>query len=159
MYIDYPFEIFGCARTKEKNLNTQLTQWISELEEKGDIKVCHFSLLEDALTIQSTYHFLSKIGSRVREIIFPKDGVSLWKYADVIITTNKRIINSTPKNKVVVSIGSGENKDNVLSYAKLTDVFSDNNFLDKINNIINKHTKKTCFSNNIKNKILNFFKK
>ena len=69
LYIDYPYEIFGCASTVEKNLSTKITSWLSDIEniEDEDIRIAFYSLDEEALTIQSTYFFLSKIGTRVRK--------------------------------------------------------------------------------------------
>lgn len=62
LYIDYPYEIFGCANTAEKKLSTKMTSWLSEIEniEDEDIRIVFYSLNEEALTIQSTYFFLSK---------------------------------------------------------------------------------------------------
>ena len=75
IYIDYPYEIFGCAKTMEKNLPTSITNWLSDISdiEDKEIKIIFYSLGEEALTIQSSYFFLSRIGTRVREVIFPTD--------------------------------------------------------------------------------------
>ena len=68
IYIDYPYEIFGCAKTMEKNLPTSITNWLSDISdiEDKEIKIIFYSLGEEALTIQSSYFFLSRIGTRVR---------------------------------------------------------------------------------------------
>ena len=60
IYIDYPYEIFGCAGTSENKLAAKITNWlvnISNIEEE-DIRIVFYSLNEDALTIQSTFFFL-----------------------------------------------------------------------------------------------------
>ena len=73
IYIDYPYEIFGCVKTMEKNLPISITNWLSDISdiEDKEIKIIFYSLGEEALTIQSSYFFLSRIGTRVREVIFP----------------------------------------------------------------------------------------
>ena len=112
MYVDYPYEIFGCAPTTHRNLAVTINNWLISLGNKEDDKydVKLFSLKEEALSIQSTYYFLSKIGCRVREMFFPKDGVEMWNKCDVIITLNERIIDNKPEGKVVVLINKDDNK-------------------------------------------------
>ena len=63
LYIDYPYEIFGCAKTMHRNTGVMLNNWLEELDNKGIgcESVSIFSLKENALSIQSTYYFLSKI--------------------------------------------------------------------------------------------------
>ena len=58
-----------------KELPSLLNNWLSELTnyEEDDVEISFFSLNEEALTIQSSYFFLSKIGTRVRKIVFPKN--------------------------------------------------------------------------------------
>ena len=52
IYIDYPYEIFGCAKTMEKNLPTSITNWLSDISdiEDKEIKIIFYSLGEEALT-------------------------------------------------------------------------------------------------------------
>ena len=100
MYIDYPYEVFGCAGTMEMHLPNTLNTWHKSLPKKDDIIL--FSLMECGLSIQSTYFFLSKIGCKIREIFFPKKPQDIWEKCDVVITTNKKIVSSRPKDKVVV---------------------------------------------------------
>ena len=58
MYIDYPYEIFGCANTMDKNLSVAINNWMISLYERDSIiEVCAFSDKEENLTIQSTYFF------------------------------------------------------------------------------------------------------
>lgn len=168
MYVDYPYEIFGCAKTVERNLVNSITSFeikLNNLDDGNEYKIVHFSLLEAALTIQSTFYFLSKSGSRVREVLFPKHGVDIWNECDVVITTNKRIVKSKPnKNKVVVLIRTSDNSDiekNAdLVYDNLTSLINDETFINKINGIIsNENIVKSSFFKNIKNKILKMIKR
>lgn len=141
MYVDYPYEIFGCAPTMHRSLAVTINNWIVSLSNKEDdeYSVKFFSLKEEGLTIQSTYYFLSKIGSRVREMFFPKDGKEMWKECDVIITNNKRIIENKPEGKVVILINKDDNKELQskvdLHYDSLMELLTDDDFFNKVRNI------------------------
>ena len=154
MYVDYPYEIFGCATTTHRNLAVTINNWLISLGNKEDdsYDVKLFSLKEEALSIQSTYYFLSKIGCRVREMFFPKDGVEMWNKCDVIITLNERIIDNKPEGKVVVLINKDDNKNLQgkvdLHYDSLFDLISDSEFINKVKQI--EGVKKTSFLQKIK---------
>ena len=154
MYVDYPYEIFGCAPTTHRNLAVTINNWLISLGNKEDDRydVKLFSLKEEALSIQSTYYFLSKIGCRVREMFFPKDGVEMWNKCDVIITLNERIIDNKPEGKVVVLINKDDNKNLQgkvdLHYDSLFDLISDTEFINKVKQI--EGVKKTSFLQKIK---------
>jgi hypothetical protein len=138
IYTDYPYEIFGCANPVHRNLPTKLNGWIQDMSniEDEEYKVVLFGLLEQALSIQSTYYFLSKIGSRARQVMFPENGADMWNECDVIITTNPNIIENKPDGKKVILIEKSYNthlKDkSILQYNSLMDLIEDNNFFDKI---------------------------
>lgn len=139
IYIDYPFELFGSAQTMEKKLAVKMTTWLNEIEniEDEDIRIIFYSLDEDALTIQSTYFFLSKIGTRVRKVIFPKNLKEVWDECDVVITARNQFFDEeTPQNKKIVLINRDFNKENkdkaFLNYDNLSDVIADNNFFEKV---------------------------
>lgn len=154
MYVDYPYEIFGCATTTHRNLAVTINNWLVSLGNKEDdnYDVKLFSLKEEALSIQSTYYFLSKIGCRVREMFFPKDGIEMWDKCDVIITLNERIIDNKPEGKVVVLINKDDNKNLQekvdLHYDSLFDLISDTEFINKVKQI--EGVKKTSFLQKIK---------
>ena len=162
LYVDYPYEIFGCARTKHRNLANSITQWEIDMNNKDNgekYELVHFSLKENALTIQSSYYFLSKIGSRVRETYFPTDGKDMWKVCDVIITTDSRIIKNKPENKVCVLIRTNDNE-NLEEYADLVydnilEVISDDDFLLKVES--SRASKKPSIVSKFTKKIKNIF--
>jgi hypothetical protein len=141
IYIDYPYEIFGCAGTSENKLAANITNWlvnISNIEEE-DIRIVFYSLNEDALTIQSTFFFLSKIGARVRKVFFPKNVKEVWDECDVVITANDQLFEEEiPEGKKVVLIDREFNKENqekaFLHYGNLSEVIDDNNFLKQFIN-------------------------
>lgn len=134
MYIDYPYEVFGCAGTMDMHLPNTLNTWHRNLPKKDDILL--FSLMESGLSIQSTYFFLSKIGCKIREVFFPKKPKDIWDKCDVVITTNKKIVNSKPANKKVVLIYKSDNyklgKKCDLVYNSLTELCNDKEFLDRV---------------------------
>lgn len=140
IYIDYPYEIFGCAKTMTKNLPTEMTNWLSELTnyEDDEIYVYFYSLEEEALTIQSTYFFLSKIGTRVRKVVFPQNIDELKGECDVIITANNEVIKAFAGDKNVYKIlinrptnaDSKENADK--NYDSLSDVLGDDELLNTL---------------------------
>lgn len=140
VYIDYPYEIFGCAKPIDKNLPTKINNWLASLtnEEDETYKVIYYSLNEEALTIQSTYFFLSKIGTRVREVLFPFEPKDILDRADVIITADGSIIEkSKDTDTKIVLINRPTNKEfndkAFLSYDSLSDLINDSDFLKKIN--------------------------
>jgi hypothetical protein len=92
---------------------------------------------EVALTIQSTYFFLSKIGSRVRKVIFPKNLDEVWSECDVVITArNEFFEKNKPEGKKIVLINrefNNTHKDEAdFNYNSLSDIIKDNNFFKNI---------------------------
>ena len=139
IYIDYPYEIFGCAKAMDKNLPRDITAWMEEMTNREDeeFRVIYYSLGEEALTIQSSYFFLSKLGTRVREVIFPKTIDELKDKCDVIISSDETSLTWAKENdKLPVTIlSNGNNEADVndnFAYATMEDVINDDKFLDKI---------------------------
>ena len=105
--------------------------------EDEDIRIIFYSLDEVALTIQSSYFFLSKIGSRVRKTIFPRDIKEVWDECDVVITArNEFFEKEKPEGKKIVLINrefNEQHKDEAdLNYNSLNEVIADNNFFKKV---------------------------
>ena len=135
IYIDYPYEIFGCAGTVEKKLAVKITNWLTDISniEEEDIRIVFYSLNEEALSIQSTFFFLSKIGTRVRKIFFPKNVSEIWDECDVVITANPEVLKEeVPGFGKIVLINrefNSEYKDKAfLNYDNLSEIIDDNNF-------------------------------
>lgn len=138
IYTDYPYEIFGCADTMEKNLAATMRIWVQRLTdiEDEDVKCSLYGLYEGGLTIQSTYFFLSKLGTRVRKVFFPVKTDEVWEECDVIITANEKFFENLPEGKKIVLINREKNKEfkdkAVLNYDSLTDLMSDGMFFSKL---------------------------
>lgn len=153
MYIDYPYEVFGCAGTMHMHLPNTLNTWHRHLPKTDDILL--FSLMESGLSIQSSYFFLSKIGCKIREVFFPKKAKEIWDKCDVVITTNKQVVRSKPQGKKVILIKKSDNmklrKKCDLVYSNLTEICQDANFL--------KMVKLKPKKENVWNQIKKFFKR
>lgn len=139
LFIDYPYEIFGCANTMEKKLAVKITNWLTDISniEDEDIRIIFYSMNEEAITIQSTFFFLSKIGTRVRKVIFPKSIEEVWEECDVVITARDEFFEKEiPEGKKVVLINRPFNKDckdkAFLNYDNLSEIISDEEFFNKI---------------------------
>lgn len=113
VYIDYPYEIFGCAKTMNKELPTDMTYWLSNLSnfEDDDVRVIIYSMDEESLAIQSTYFFLSRIGTRVREVLFPRSYEELKEHCDVVVTSSDRTVDSVKEDKYTILINNTVNGD------------------------------------------------
>jgi hypothetical protein len=111
VYIDYPYELFGCAEACHRNLGARLCDWIgndlTNIEDRPEILLV--SPFEYALTIQSTCHFLSHLPCRIREIYFPEDSRTIWNRCDILITANPNLLSSVPEGKTVVKIKTDYN--------------------------------------------------
>lgn len=139
IFIDYPYEIFGCANTMEKKLAVKITNWLTDISniEDEDIRIVFYSLNEGELSIQSTYFFLSKIGTRVRKVFFPKNIDEVWDECDVVITARDEFFEKEiPEGKKVVLINRPFNqkvKDkSFLNYDNLSEIITDEDFFNKL---------------------------
>ena len=139
LFIDYPYEIFGCANTMEKKLAVKITNWLTDISniEDEDIRIIFYSMNEEAITIQSTFFFLSKIGTRVRKVIFPKSIEEVWEECDVVITARGEFFEKEiPEGKKVVLINRPFNKDckdkAFLNYDNLSEIITDEEFFNKL---------------------------
>ncbi len=139
LFIDYPYEIFGCANTMEKKLAVKITNWLTDISniEDEDIRIIFYSMNEEAITIQSTFFFLSKIGTRVRKVVFPKSIEEVWEECDVVITARDEFFEKEiPEGKKVVLINRPFNKDckdkAFLNYDNLSEIITDEEFFNKL---------------------------
>ena len=135
VYEDYPFELYGKCPAVEQNLSRNLNEWLEFELPESDVEVMFVSPMECDLTIQSTYSFLAKIGSRVREVYFPVDSTTVWDKCDILITANPRFFQNKRDDKKIVKINKEYNADNAadLTYNSLSDIINDNEFLNKLN--------------------------
>ena len=136
VYENYPFELYGKCPPVDVNLPRDLNEWIEFDLLDENIEVMFVSPMESDLTIQSTFAFLAKIGSRVREIYFPIDSSTVWDKCDVLITANPRFFNNKKDNKKIIKINKEYNKDydSNMEYNSLYEIIKDKNFIKNIQN-------------------------
>jgi hypothetical protein len=115
IYNDYAFELYGKCDVCTRRLETELNDWTEKVLKDMDIDepidVIFVSTKEFGLSIGNTYFFLSKIGTKVREVYFPTDSLTVWEKCDVLITANPDLLNNKPDGKISVKIKAEYNKD------------------------------------------------
>lgn len=138
-YEDAAYDLFGRAETTEKRLSSEMTLWLQntlrnfEYDKIPDI--LFVSPFEMNLSIQSTLSFLARIGTRVREIYFPTNSLTIWDKCDILITANPNLIENVPKGKIVFKIKTSYNCNTKTKYEydNLIDIIHDsNNNLEKL---------------------------
>lgn len=130
-YIDYPFELYGRAELCDKMLGYALNDYIEKTLKDLDEcpEVILFSPFEIALTIQSTYSFLSGRSIRARELYFPVDSMTIYDRADIVITAQPSLIENCPEGKTVIKINKPYNKEVETKYSfnSMMDIINDPN--------------------------------
>lgn len=141
LYKDYTFEIFGEAPVVEKMLDKNLNLWhirLSDADVDEPVELILANPMEFNASIGFTYFFLSQIGTRVREVYFPKDSNDIWDKCDVLVTANAKLINTVPEGKKVVRIEMPYNanvtREPDYSYASLSAFLEDTEIIKKLAN-------------------------
>lgn len=141
MYNDYAFELFGKCGVCSRNLETELNDWtektIKDFDLEDDIEIMFVSPLEYGLSIGNTYFFLSKLGTKIREVYFPKNSETIWDKCDVLITANPDLLECKPDCepcKYSIKIETEYNKEVKADYAfpSLSKFLSDKNNTEKL---------------------------
>lgn len=114
-YNSYAYELFSRAEVTDKMLPYRLNDWLQNdmrnFDEGKNPEILFFSPFELGLTIQATYSFLSKIGCRCREMVFPIDSSKMWDRCDIMITANPNLLKNVPEGKVAIKIKAPYNED------------------------------------------------
>ena len=115
VYEDYPFELFGKCPTCTKKLTEQLNEWteqtLKDVDTDEPIEVMFVSTMEYGASIGNTYFFLSKLGTKIREVYLPSDSSTIWDKCDVLITANPTLLSTKPDGKTTIKIVKEYNKD------------------------------------------------
>lgn len=121
IYNDYAFELYGkcdvCTRKLETELNDWVEKTLKDIDTDEPIELLFVSPKEYGLSIGNTYFFLSKIGTKIREVYFPIDSLTIWDKCDILITANPDLLLSKPDNKVSIKIKTEYNKEICADYA------------------------------------------
>ena len=120
VYNDYAFELYGKCPTCTKNLSSELNDWtektIKDLDIDEDIEIMFVSPMEYGLSIGNTYFFVSKLGTKIREVYLPSDSATIWEKCDVLITANPKLLESKPEGKVSIKIKAEYNDESAADY-------------------------------------------
>lgn len=123
IYNDYAFELFGKCGVCSRNLESELNDWtektIKDIETDEDIDIIFVSTMEYGLSIGNTYFFLSKLGTKIREVYFPTESSTIWDRCDVLITANPDLLDCKPvdgSKKVAIKIKMDYNKESAADY-------------------------------------------
>lgn len=140
LYEDYPFEIFAEAKTTTPAIDKKFILWHMDLVEDEDmdeeIEISLANPYEFNASIGNTCFFLSKIATRVRNIYFPQDSSEIWKKCDILVTADKKLIESKPDGKMCIKIKTPFNDglEADAEYNNLEEFFKDNEMQDFIKN-------------------------
>lgn len=134
LYDEYAFEIFGEAKCTEQLIGDKINRWILKMEDEfdgDDFEVILTNTKEFNQSIGFSYFFLSKIGTRVRKVFFPKVSTDIWNECDILVTADVDLLNSKPENKVSVKIETDYNKEckSDYTYDKLSDFLENEKIL------------------------------
>jgi hypothetical protein len=145
IYNNYAFELYGKCDVCTRRLETELNDWtektLKDIDTDEPIEVMFVSTKEYGLSIGNTYFFISKLGTKIREVYFPTDSFTIWDKCDVLITANPELLDSKPNDKVSIKIKAEYNKENDADYTfKDLSTFITNN--ENTENLINEFIQK-----------------
>ena len=135
-YQDYAYELYAACPTTYSSLTPDLNNWIEhdlkDIDTTEEIIPMIVSTMEYGLSIPSSYVFVGKLGSTIREIYFPIDSSTIWDRCDVVVTANPRLLESKPEGKISVKIETEYNKESESDFS----FKSFKSFIKDKNNII-----------------------
>jgi len=121
VYADYAFELFGKCGTCSRKTATELNEWteqtLKDIDTDEDIELLFVSTKEYGLSIGNTYFFLSKLGTKIREVYLPTDSKTIWDKCDILITANPDLLAIKPEGKTAIKISTDYNKDAEADYS------------------------------------------
>lgn len=120
IYNNYAFNLYGRCGCCSSSLTSDLNEWtektIKELKSDESVDIMFVSTKEYGLSIASTYYFISKLGSKVREVFMPSVSSEIWDRCDVLITANPNLLGMKPEGKISVKIEQEYNKESESDY-------------------------------------------
>lgn len=120
VYEDYSWELFAKCPACKAGLGAAFSNWVTKTIPNIDfdepIDIMLVSPMEYGITIPSTYWFISKLGSRVREVYFPQDSSTIWDRCDILITANPSLLEKKPDGKKSIKIMADYNTDAPADY-------------------------------------------
>ena len=134
MYVDASLEIFGHAGEVKLNSVEHLNQLHNLIEDMGHTPIIISKELNNSKP--ATLFFLSKLSSKVNNIIFVRDFDKKWDHVDTLITANPTALDTKPSGKVSIKVINHYNKDCDSDYTiiDLKELLDDKKILEKILN-------------------------
>ena len=134
LYVDASLEIFGHAGEVKLNSVEHLNQLHNIIEDMGHTPVVISKELNNSKP--ATLFFLSKLSTKVNNIIFVRDYVKKWDHVDVLITANPTTLNSKPNEKISIKVINHYNKncDSDYTIVDIKELLDDKKLLGKILN-------------------------
>ncbi len=109
LFDEAPMEIFGHSKEVSNNFIRALNEFIVS---NPNLEIY---LLSDEVGrgISSTYWFLAKYGSHIKNVKFirQKEKKDIWNYFDIIITNDEKIIKNKSEGKTLISTRKFKNVD------------------------------------------------
>ncbi len=132
MYVDAALEIFGHAGEVKLNSVEHLNQLHNLIEDLGHTPIVISKELNNSKP--ATLFFLSKLSTKINNIIFVRDYDKKWDHADILITANPETLKSKPTGKISIKVINEYNKDIDSDYTlvDLKELLDDRNTLEKI---------------------------
>ena len=101
-------EIFGNSQKIYRNVDVDVEKFYKQYKDQFDIRiVCK----ENWFTIPPTLFFLSKVRTRFKHLHFVENESEMWDIADIMITTDPKVIKAKPDNKDVIMLKRPYNVD------------------------------------------------
>jgi hypothetical protein len=134
LYVDASLEIFGHAGETKLNSVEHLNQLHNIIEDMGHTPIVISKELNNSKP--ATLFFLSKLSSKVNNIIFVRDNEKKWEHVDVLITANPESLDKKPDGKISIKVINHYNKDCSSDYTiiDLKELLDDKKLLEKILN-------------------------
>ena len=134
LYVDSSLEIFGHAGEIKLNSVEHLNQLHNLIEDMGHTPIIISKELNNSKP--ATLFFLSKLSSKVNNIIFVRDFDKKWDHVDTLITANPTALDTKPSGKVSIKVINHYNKDCNSDYTiiDLKELLDDKKILEKILN-------------------------
>jgi len=134
MYVESSLEIFGHAGETKLNSVEHLNQLHNLIEDMGHTPIIVSKELNNSKP--ATLFFLSKLSSKVNNIIFVRDFDKKWEHVDILITANPTTLDTKPRSKVSIKVINHYNKDCESDYTiiDLKELVDDKKILEKVLN-------------------------
>jgi len=110
LYVEAALELFGHADQTHNNIMTHFNNFLMEIRDEEEHEIELVSR-EAAMSIPSTFFFLSKTLCKASNIRFVTAYADKWNGVDILITACPTALESKPSGKISVKVNTTYNKD------------------------------------------------